>query len=201
MGRIATALARLALVTLLSACAPDRPPVVVPQTTCAAKALPDSVVAMDSIGLRRTSGDSYVASVKPGNQRVLNTAAAMPFAIYVNGMHNRIHPIFADGFLASLHGLPGAHPMNDTKLVVRVEVVVSKDGHVAKMGIVHGSGVAELDASAIDAVNRAQPFGPPPAPILSADGNVYLHWEFHRDEVSACSTMNARPFLLTAASP
>jgi hypothetical protein len=25
---------------------------------------------------------------------------------------------------------------------------------------------------------------------------VYLHWEFHRDEVYACSTINARPFLL-----
>jgi hypothetical protein len=31
---------------------------------------------------------------------------------------------------------------------------------------------------------------------VSPDGNVYLHWEFHRDEVYACSTMNARPFLL-----
>ena len=25
---------------------------------------------------------------------------------------------------------------------------------------------------------------------------MYLHWEFHRDEVYACSTMNARPFML-----
>jgi hypothetical protein len=28
---------------------------------------------------------------------------------------------------------------------------------------------------------------------------VYLHWEFHRDEIYACSTMNARPFILNAA--
>jgi hypothetical protein len=45
-------------------------------------------------------------------------------------------------------------------------------------------------------VHRAQPFGPAPGAIVSADGNVYLHWEFHRDEVFACSTMHARPFML-----
>ena len=49
---------------------------------------------------------------------------------------------------------------------------------------------------ALDAVQRASPFGPAPSAIVSSDGNVYLHWEFHRDEVYACSTMNARPFLL-----
>jgi hypothetical protein len=31
---------------------------------------------------------------------------------------------------------------------------------------------------------------------------VYLHWEFHRDEVFACSTMHARPFMInTPAKP
>ena len=43
--------------------------------------------------------------MKPGNQTALNTAA-VPFASYLNGMHNRIHPIFADSFLGSLDGLP-----------------------------------------------------------------------------------------------
>ena len=49
---------------------------------------------------------------------------------------------------------------------------------------------------AVSVLRSAQPFGPAPGAIVSADGNVYLHWEFHRDEVFACSTMNARPFLL-----
>ena len=33
--------------------------------------------------------------------------------------------------------------------------------------------------------------------MTSYDDKVYLQWEFHRDEVFACSTMNARPFSLT----
>ena len=67
------------------------------------------------------------------------------------------------------------------------------------MGIVKTSGITAFDIAALDAVDRAQPFGPAPSAIVSADGNVYLHWEFHRDEVFACSTMDARPFILNNA--
>jgi TonB family protein len=141
--------------------------------------------------------ENYVSSVKPGNQTALNTAA-VPFASYLNGMHNRIHPIFAEGFLETLGNLPPSHPMNDKHLVTRLEIVLTKEGHLKKMGIVRTSGITAFDIAALDAVDRAQPFGPAPGAIVSPDGNVYLHWEFHRDEVYACSTMGARPFVLSA---
>lgn len=144
----------------------------------------------------RNAIENYVSSVKPGNQTALNTAA-VPFATYLNTIHNRIHPIFADNFLGSLDGLPRNHPMNDPKINTRLEIVVNpKDGRIVKMGIVKTSGITAFDVAALDSVNRAQPFGPAPSAIISADGNVYLHWEFHRDEVFACSTMHARPFML-----
>jgi TonB family protein len=148
----------------------------------------------------RSAIENYVSSVKPGNQTALNTAA-VPFASYLNGMHNRIHPIFADSFLESLDGLPANHPMNDQHLVTRLEIVLTKDGHLKKMGIVKTSGITAFDIAALDAVDRAQPFGPAPTAIVSGDGNVYLHWEFHRDEVFACSTMGARPFILNNGAP
>jgi TonB family protein len=141
--------------------------------------------------------ENYVSSVKPGNQTALN-AAAVPFASYLNGMHNRIHPIFAEGFLESLSNLPPTHPMNDKHLVTMLEIVLARDGHLKKMGIVRTSGITAFDIAALDAVDRAAPFGPAPGAIVSPDGNVYLHWEFHRDEVYACSTMGARPFVLSA---
>ncbi|HEY8038254.1 MAG TPA: TonB family protein, partial [Polyangiaceae bacterium] len=120
---------------------------------------------------------------------------------YLNGMHNRIHPIFADSFLESLDGLPPSHPMNEKNLVTRLEIVLTKDGHLKKMGIVKTSGITAFDIAALDAVDRAQPFGPAPTAIVSPDGNVYLHWEFHRDEIYACSTMGARPFILNTPAP
>lgn len=150
----------------------------------------------------RNAIENYVSSVKPGNQTALN-AAAVPFATYLNTIHNRIHPIFADSFLSSLDNLPQNHPMNDPKVNTRLEIVVSpKEGRIVKLGVVKTSGITAFDVAALDSVNRAQPFGPAPSAIVSADGNVYLHWEFHRDEVFACSTMHARPFMLnTPAKP
>jgi len=146
----------------------------------------------------RSAIENYVSSVKPGNQTALNTAQ-VPFASYLNAMHNRIHPIFADSFLGSLDSLPSTHPMNDQHIFTSLEIVLTKEGHVRKMGVVHTSGITAFDIAALDSVQRASPFGPAPSAILSPDGNVYLHWEFHRDEIYACSTMNARPFILNAA--
>ncbi len=146
----------------------------------------------------RSAIENYVSSVKPGNQTALNTAA-VPFASYLNGMHNRIHPIFADSFLESLDSLPANSPMNDQHLVTRLEIVLTKEGRLKKMGIVKTSGITAFDIAALDSVDRAQPFGPAPSAIVSGDGNVYLHWEFHRDEVYACSTQGARPFILNNA--
>jgi TonB family protein len=144
----------------------------------------------------RSAIENYVSTVKPGNQTSLN-AARVPFATYLTTIHNRIHPIFADSFLDSISGLPSTHPLANPKLVTHLEIVVGpKDGQIVKMGVVRASGVTAFDIAALDSVKRASPFGPAPNAIVSSDGNVYLHWEFHRDEVFACSTMNARPFML-----
>ena len=148
----------------------------------------------------RSAIENYVSNVKPGNQTALNTAQ-VPWASYLNGMHNRIHPIFAESFLESLDALPPSHPLNDQHLVTRLEIVLAKDGHLKQMGIVKTSGITAFDVAALDSVDRAQPFGPAPSAIVSADGNVYLHWDFHRDEVYACSTQGARPFILNTPAP
>ena len=146
----------------------------------------------------RSAIENYVSSVKPGNMTALNTAA-VPFATYLNGMHNRIHPIFADSFLGSLDSLPATHPMNDPKIFTSLEIILTPDGNIVRMGVTKTSGITAFDIAALDSVQRASPFGPAPGAIISPDGKVYLHWEFHRDEVYACSTMNARPIMLKSA--
>jgi hypothetical protein len=143
----------------------------------------------------RSAIENYVPSVKPGNQTALNTAA-VPFAAYLNQIHSRIHPIFADQFLESLEHLPASHPMNDQTLVTALEIVVEREeGRLVRRGVTRTSGITAFDISAIAAVERAAPFGTPPAEIVSPDGNVYLHWEFRRDGM-ACSTLFAHPFML-----
>ncbi|HEX9295092.1 MAG TPA: TonB C-terminal domain-containing protein [Polyangiaceae bacterium] len=149
----------------------------------------------------RSAIENYVSSVKPGNQTALNTARS-PFGTYLVTIHNRIHPIFADDFLGSLDGLPANHPMNDGSLITRLEIVLDRDdGRLLRMGVVRTSGITAFDVAALDSVQRASPFGKPPKAIVSPDGNVYFHWEFHRDPVFACSTINARPYLLNTPPP
>jgi len=151
-----------------------------------------------SLGIERwrASIENYVASVKPGNQTALNTAR-VPFASYLNAVHNRLHPIFADSFLASLDSLPGAHPMNKPDIKTHLEIVLDKDeGKVVRMGVTHTSGVTAFDIAALESVMRASPFGAPPGEIVSPDGNVYFHWEFYRNPFYACSTYFAHPFIL-----
>jgi hypothetical protein len=154
------------------------------------------------VGLERwrASIENYVPVVKFGNTTALNTRASV-FATYLNDIHNRIHPIFADSYLQSLNRLPASDPQNRPDLVSHLEIVVNKaDGSLAKLpGIVKSSGVTAFDMSALESVLQASPFGTPPSAIVSPDGNVYLHWEFYRNPDYACSTYFARPFILKSA--
>jgi hypothetical protein len=146
----------------------------------------------------RAAIENYEPAVKLGNQTSLN-AARVPFATYINTIHNRLHPIFAEEFLASLDNLPTSHTLNQD-LVTHIEIVLSKDeGRIVRIGVTKASGVTAFDIVALNSVSRASPFGKAPDAIVSPDGNVYLHWEFHRDPFDACTTRNARPFLLKSA--
>jgi TonB family protein len=107
--------------------------------------------------------------------------------------------MFADDFLSSLDQLPRDHALNQD-LRTFLEIVVSReDGRLVRMGVTRASGSTAFDVGALESVQRASPFGPPPKEIVSPDGNVYLHWVFHRNPVYACSTYFARPYLLRVA--
>ena len=148
----------------------------------------------------RSAIEGYIPSVRLDNQTFIGPAGSA-FAFYLNGMHNRIHPIFADWFLDSLDALPAGDPMNDPHLVTRLEIVLTPQGTLQKMGVVKSSGVTAFDLGALASVERASPYGPVPSAIVSSDGNVYIQWELHRDGVFACSTIGAQPYLLTRAAP
>jgi TonB family protein len=123
---------------------------------------------------------------------ILRQEAAHPESKYLEAPHRRMHPIFTDAFLSSLDSLPATDPINNPKLVTKVEIVLTPNGELRRTVIVETSGVAAFDAGALDAVGRAAPFGPAPTAIAARDGNVHIVWGFHRDGVYGCSTMNAR---------
>jgi TonB C terminal len=146
----------------------------------------------------RPAIENYAPVVQRDNTTLLD-GARVPFATYFVAMHNRIHPIFAEESLGALGNLPKGHPLNQN-LSTDLEIVLNKDtGKVVRMGVIRSSGMTVFDLVALTAVDRASPFGKAPDVIASPDGNVYIHWEFHRDPVDACTTRNARPFILKSA--
>jgi hypothetical protein len=148
----------------------------------------------------RAAIENYVPHVKEGNQTSLN-AARVPFASYINRMHNQIHPIFADGFLTSLDGHPDPR-LADMKLVTHVEIILDgATGKLVRAGIVRPSGVTALEVAALRALEEASPYGKAPDVIVSPDGRVYVHWEFYRDPFFACTSQFAHPYLLKGTQP
>jgi TonB family protein len=138
---------------------------------------------------------NYQQLVTADRRRPLGDSATA-FAGYLNAMHARIHAIFVDGFLASLDSLPPDDPLSNPELHSRLEMVLDATGTLVSIGVVKSSGLPTFDVSALTAVERAQPFATPPVAILSADGRVYVHWIFFRDERCGCATFNVRPQLL-----
>ena len=157
--------------------------------------------AMAGLNRWKSAIENYVPHVKAGNQTALNTRA-VPFANYLNAMHQRIHVIFADEFLTALDQLPKSSPLNNFEMHTELEIILNQtEGGVVNMGIVKTSGATAFDINALEAVNKAAPFGKPPSEIVSPDGNVYLHWEFHRNPDMACSTWFAYPYILKGPPP
>jgi TonB family protein len=137
----------------------------------------------------------YKTSIRQ-NRLVPLGSADTEFARYIVAMHERIHPFFGDWFLRSLDDLPATDPMNAPELQTRVEIVIDKSGRATRTGVVWTTGNSAFDVAVLESLDRAQPFAPPSSEILSADGNLYMHWLFYRDEVCGCSALGARPLLM-----
>jgi hypothetical protein len=144
----------------------------------------------------RKSVEGYPPEVILGNQVPLS-AARSAFATYINSVHNRIHPHFVS-FLATLDHVAPTNPISASSLSTLIEMVIDgRTGRLLKMGVVRPSGVTAFDVGALDSVSKAAPFGEAPDAIRSPNGNVYVHWQFARDPIEACSIFKARPFILT----
>ena len=142
----------------------------------------------------RSALENFVPEVRPGNQTALGTRAH-PFALYIARAHRKIHRLWGFGFLVDLDMKSDSHPMNDMSLWTMIEVVLTPDGKVKKTTIVRPSGVLSYDVAALSVVYTAAPYPRAPRAIRSKDGNVYLHWRFHRNQ-RQCGTFGVDPYIL-----
>jgi hypothetical protein len=142
----------------------------------------------------RAAVENFIPEVKPGNQTALNTRAA-PFAAYIARMHRSIHELWGFGQLEEWDDKPTSSPYNNKNLVTELEIVLNGDGTVDRIGVARPSGLLEYDVAAVDVAYSAGPYPDPPRAIRSANGKIYVHWKFYRDE-RQCATSGADPYIL-----
>jgi|SRR5579871_2075729 len=142
----------------------------------------------------KSAVENFIPEVQPGNQTALNTRAA-PFAAFIARMHRSIHELWGFGQLEEWEEKSGSSPFNNRNLVTELEIVLNGDGTVDRVGVVRPSGLTAYDVAAVDVVYSAGPYPEPPRAIRSANGKIYLHWHFYRDE-RQCSPAFADPYIL-----
>jgi TonB family protein len=148
----------------------------------------------ERMGKIQSALENFIPEVKPGNQTALNTRAA-PFAAFIARMHRDIHKLWGFGYLEDLEQKPPSSPYNDRRLMSQLEIVLNADGTIDGVKVIRPSGFTPYDVAAVDTVFSAGPFPDPPREIRSANGKIYLHWKFHRDE-HQCATSGVDYYIL-----
>lgn len=140
-------------------------------------------------------GDAQPSPIATRGELPVGQPNYAAWADLINRIHARVHPLFANQYIASLNELPRDSALNDPTLYAELELHIAQNtGELVMIGLRRSSGQPELDIAALAAFSQAFPL-PIPENIASADGIVYLSWEAHRDETS-CSSISARPHRL-----
>ena len=149
----------------------------------------------------RTRGtlENFDVHVAAGAETALNTTSS-PFAAYIHHLHNEIHPYWT-GYLIRLSLSEGpSSPLSDLSLTCTLEYVITREGEVADVRIVSQARESMFTAEAVNMLYSLGPYPPPPAAMLSSDGNTYIHWRFQRDN-RACGTFGASVHFLPGEGP
>jgi len=113
------------------------------------------------------SAFGYQSVIAPSNLRPIGDAV-VPFASYLNQLHRKLHPFFAEGFLVAADRRPPGDAVHDQSLRATVELVLDGEtGRIVRRGIVDTSGLTFFDAGTLMSIERAAPYGQAPPTIRS----------------------------------
>lgn len=145
----------------------------------------------------KASLENMIPEIQAGNHTSVNAHPSV-YAGYIQSIHRRIHARWADTYLSILDTqYPRSHPLQDPALNVTIEFVIdAQSGEFEKVTIVHSSGQLQFDAEAIAVVQGIGKRPNPPPQIISANGKVYIHWNFFRDG-RQCGVFHAHVYLRT----
>ena len=142
----------------------------------------------------RAALENFIPHVQPGNHTSVNATAAA-HASYIARMHRSIHARWAERFIPRVsRNFSRGHELNDMSLVTVVEIVIDAEAQeVVEVVRVQPSGSDMFDAEALRISREIEDVSDPPPSIVSADGKIYIHWTFWRDQ-RRCGTFGVRIF-------
>lgn len=151
----------------------------------------------ESEGSVQATLENYIPEVKPGNHTSVNAEADVA-ATYINRIHSKIHPRWGGTYLPRLDRRYGpGHQLSNSNLNAVLEFKVDgSTGELEEVTIVSSSGVTSYDMEAVTIAKQVAPHPEAPDPLVSPDGNVYLHWNFWRDQ-RQCGTFGVSLYKLT----
>ncbi len=141
--------------------------------------------------------ENYLTHIKPGNHTSVNAKRSV-YASYINRIHRKIHANWGNEYLPRLDNRYGpGHPLSNADLRATLEIVVDGgSGEVEDVNIVESSGVTSYDAEAVMIAYDTGPHPEAPDEVVSPDGNVYLHWNFWRNQ-RQCGTFGVSVYKRT----
>ena len=122
-------------------------------------------------------------------------AAQIEFSAYIAQMHRSIHDKWGFGQILVWDEQPRTSPVNDPTLLATLEFVLNGDGTIDNIKVIRSSGLAAYDVAAVDVAYSAGPYPNAPKAIRSANGKIYIHWDFHRDD-RQCATSGVNYYIL-----
>ena len=149
--------------------------------------------------LIKGSLENMISEIKPGNHTSVNAHRSV-YVGYINALHRRIHERWANEYLMMLDtSYPRDSPLHDPDLNTTLEFIIAADsGEFEAVNVVKSSGQMLFDAEAVSTAWSIGKRPNPPSQIISANGKVYVHWNFWRDG-RQCGVMHASIYLLDVA--
>jgi TonB family protein len=124
-------------------------------------------------------GGQYMQGLKEGETSALNTKEFVFFSYFerVRRQLDQTWQPLVRGQIDRIYK-SGRHLASETDFVTRTLITINIKGEIVRVQLLQESGAVDLDAAAINALNRAGPYPNPPKGLLDDSGNAQIRWDF-----------------------